>query len=148
MRTGSWSYDIDARATADEAMALLSDITRQGELHPLITDVEERPPVDGALRSYAITDRLQLGPVPFRITYLADTLSISDSEVVTVARQRPRTTIRNRTTVTPTDGGVHVHVEVELRAPSLLFGFAFRQGRAAHLQLAGRIRTALEASQG
>jgi hypothetical protein len=129
-------------------MALLSDVTRQGELHPLITKVEERPPVDGALRSYAITDRLELGPIPFRITYSADTLSITDTEVVTVARQRPRTTLRNRTTVTPTDGGVHVHVDVELRAPSLLFRYAFRQGRTAHLQLAERIRTVLESSQG
>jgi hypothetical protein len=129
-------------------MALLSDVTRQGELHPLITKVEERPPVDGALRSYAITDRLQLGPIPFRITYSADTLSITDTEVVTVARQRPRTTLRNSTTVTPTDGGVHVHVDVELQAPSLLFRYAFRQGQAAHLQLAERIRTVLESSQG
>ena len=129
-------------------MSLLSDITRQGELHPLITKVEERPPVAGALRSYAITDRLTLGPIPFRITYFADTIAISDAEVVTVARQRPRTTLRNRTTVTPTAEGVHVHVEVELRAPTLLFRYALREGRAAHLELAERIRDVLERTQG
>ncbi|MDX6215819.1 MAG: hypothetical protein QOG99_1403 [Frankiales bacterium] len=151
VRTGTWSYDVDvhaADATPAAAMALLSDITRQGELHPLITKVEELPPIEGALRSYAITDSLRLGPVPFRITYRADTLSVSDTEVVTVARQRPRTTIRNRTTVTPTSGGVHVHVDVELTAPSLLFRYAYREGHKAHLELAERIRSVLQASQG
>lgn len=128
-------------------MALLSDITQQGALHPLIVEVEELQPTDGALRSFAITDRLSLGPIPFRITYHADTLSVSDSEVVTVARQKPGTTIRNRTTVTPTATGCHVHVDVELTAPSLLFGYAYKAGKTAHLALAERIREALS-SQG
>lgn len=143
VRTGSWSYDVDATCAPAEAMALLSDITRQGELHPLIIGVEELPPSPGAIRSYAITDRLALGPVPFRITYHADTLSISDSEVVTVARQKPRTTIRNRTTVAAAGDGTHVHVDVQLTAPTLLFPYAFREGRKAHLALADRIRQVL-----
>lgn len=143
MRTGSWSYDVDAPCAPGRALALLSDITQQGELHPLIVAVEELPPAPGALRSYAVTDRLALGPVPFRITYYADTLSITDDRVVTVARQRPRTTIRNTTTVSATPGGCHVHVDVTLTAPSLLFPYAFREGRKAHLALAGRIRDVL-----
>jgi hypothetical protein len=147
VRTGGWCYDIDARATPAAALALLSDIHQQGELHPLIVHVEDLPPVAGALRSYAITDTLKLGPVPFRITYHADTLSITDSEIVTVAHQRPRTTIRNRTTIMPTEAGVHIHVDVELTAPALVHPYAVREGRAAHLALADRIRTVLE-SQG
>jgi hypothetical protein len=148
VRTGTWSYDLEAHASPEAAMALLSDITRQGELHPLISEVEELPAVEGALRSYAVTDDLRLGPVRFRITYHADTLSVSGGEIVTVARQRPRTTIRNRTTIVPTATGVHVHVDVTLTAPTLLFPYAFREGRKAHLELAGRIRDVLESSQG
>lgn len=148
VRTGTWSYDVDASATPAQALALLSDITRQGELHPLISKVVELPPAEGALRSYAITDTLRLGLLPFRITYAADTISISDDEIVTVARQRPRTTIRNRTTLTPHGTGVHVHVEVELTAPTLLFRYAFREGRKAHLELAERLRVVLSPSQG
>jgi len=148
VRTGTWSYDIDAAAAPAAALALLSDITRQGALHPLITKVEELPPAEGVLRSYAITDTLRIGPVPFRITYIADTLSVSDTEIVTVARQRPRTTIHNRTTITATATGVHVRVLVELTAPTLLFSYAYKEGRKAHLELAVRIREVLEASQG
>lgn len=147
MRTGGWSYEVDAAATPGAAHALLSDLHQQGALHPLIVHVEDLPPVDGALLSYAVTDVLRLGPVPLRITYYADTLSVSDTEIVTVARQRPRTTLRNTTTIAPSDRGVHVHVDVELTAPRLLFPIALRQGRAAHLALAGRIREVLE-SQG
>lgn len=143
MRTGSWSYDVDASCAPQRALALLSDITQQGELHPLIVAVEELPPAAGALRSYAITDRLVLAGVPFRITYHADTLSITDDQVVTVARQRPRTTIRNTTTVTGTATGCHVHVDVSLTAPTLLFPYAFREGRKAHLALAGRLQEVL-----
>ncbi|MCU1601913.1 MAG: hypothetical protein JWO22_2622 [Frankiales bacterium] len=147
MRTGGWSYDIDARATPAAALALLSDIHQQGELHPLIVEVKDLPPAEGALRSYAITDVLKLGPIPFRITYYADTLSVSDTEIVTVARQKPRTTVRNRTTITPTGTGVHIHVDVELTAPTLLSPYAVKEGRAAHLALAERIKRVLE-SQG
>ena len=145
MRSGSWEYDVEATCRPEQAMALLSDITRQGELHPLIVDVKELPPADGALRSYAITDKLKLGPLPFRITYYADTLSVTEDEIVTVARQRPRTTLRNRTTVRPAGSGTHVHVEVELTAPRLLFAYAFREGRKAHLALAERLRQVLSA---
>ncbi len=148
MRTGTWSYDIDAAASPAAALALLSDITRQGELHPLISKVEELPPAAGALRSYAITDTLRMGPIPFRIRYFADTVSVTESEIVTLARQRPRTTIRNRTTITPTATGVHVHVDVELTAPTPLFSYAYREGRKAHLELAGRVKQVLESSQG
>jgi hypothetical protein len=147
MRTGTWDYALDVATTPERAHALLSDVTRQGELHPLITRVVELPPVDGALRSYAVTDALKVGPIPFRITYFADTLSISSTEIVTVARQRPRTTVRNRTTLTPTGAGVRIEVVVELTAPSALYSYAYRAGRAAHLELAGRIKAVLE-SQG
>jgi hypothetical protein len=43
---------------------------------------------------------------------------------------------------------VHVHVDVELTAPTPLFSYAYREGRKAHLELAGRIRDVLESSQG
>jgi hypothetical protein len=147
MRSGGWDYDIRARCALPDAVALLSDLTRQGELHPLIIEVKELPPVEGALRSYAITDRLAMGPVRFTITYTADTLSVTDHEIVTVAHQKPRTTIRNRTTFTEEpDGVVLIAVHVELEAPSLLLPFAQKEGHKAHLALAERIKTVLERS--
>lgn len=59
MRSGSFSYVAEAPASPEAAMALLGDLTRQGELHPLIVAVEERPAPAGALASFRITDRLR-----------------------------------------------------------------------------------------
>jgi hypothetical protein len=102
---------------------------------------------DPALRSYAITDRLTWGPFRFPITYRADLLVRTEDRVVTVAHQRPATTVRNHTTVSPEPGGlVRIDVDITLSAPTWLFRYAFRQARAAHLTLASRIRTSLEAA--
>ncbi len=144
MREGTWDYEVTARCALADAVALLSDVERQGELHPLITKVEAVPPVPGALKSYAVTDRLRWGPVRFRITYHADVLAVSDKEVVTVARQRPRTTLRSTVRFHPEGDTVRIAVTVVLRAPTPLFAYAYRTGRAAHLELAERIRTLLE----
>lgn len=145
LSSDSFSYSVQARCTRTEAVALLSDLNRQGELHPLIVRVRELPPRPGALASYAITDRLELGPLHFPVTYQADVLVANEDEVVTVARQQPATTVRNHTRLRDEPGGVvRVDVEITLSAPAPLFGYAFRQARAAHLGLAGRLGATLE----
>lgn len=144
MREGTWEYEVVARCALADAVALLSDPERQGALHPLITKVVPETPPAGALRSYAITDALQWGPVRFRITYHADVLEVSDAQVVTVARQRPRTTLRSTVRLAPEGEQVRIHVTVRLQAPTPLFSYAYRTGKAAHLELAGRIREVLE----
>ncbi|MDZ5445817.1 SRPBCC family protein [Micromonospora sp. 4G57] len=141
----TFSYTVQARCTRAEALALLGDLTRQGELHPLIVGVRRLPPRPGALASYAITDRLAVGPLRFPVTYRADVLIATEDEVVTVARQRPATTVRNHTRLRDEPGGVtRIDVEITLTAPAPLFGYAFRQARAAHLGLASRLGAALD----
>ncbi|MGB2567965.1 SRPBCC family protein [Micromonospora citrea] len=144
VRRETFSYTVQARCSRADAVALLSDLARQGELHPLIVRVRELPPRPGARASYAITDRLELGPLSFPVTYQADVLVVTDDEIVTVARQQPGTTVRNRTRIREEDGLLQVDVEITLAAPAPLFGYAFRQARAAHLGLAGRLGAVLD----
>jgi hypothetical protein len=145
-REGAFDYTVRARCAAADAVALLSDFTRHCELHPLIVSVREETAAPGALRSFAITDRLRWGPLTVPITYHADVLVADPDEVVTVARQSPRTTVRNHTRLrTGPDGTVVIDVRITLTAPSPLFRYAFRQARAAHAELAERLRVALEA---
>jgi hypothetical protein len=136
---GTFNYSATATCDRPTAMALLSDLTRQGELHPLITKVAEQPAAPGAIASYAITDRLRWGPFTFPITYHADVLSITDDDIVTVARQSPATTVTNHTRVFTDGDTVRVDVEVTLQAPSVLFSYAFRVAKKAHLELGERI---------
>lgn len=143
MREGSYTYEVRVACPASDAVSLLSDLTRQAELHPLIIGIREVPTVADALRSYDITDRLVIGPARFRITYQADVLAVSETEVLTVARQRPRTTVRNHARIEQVGDETVIAVEVTLRAPTLLFPYALREGRKAHLVLAERIREVL-----
>lgn len=141
MRRGSWNYDVRARWSLADAVSLVSDIRRQGALHPLIIRIQELPPPEGVVRSFLITDRLAGG---FRIRNRADTLRVTDQEVVSIAHQRPRTRLRNHARFTVEGDVVHIAVTVTLDAPTLLFAIAFRQGRKAHLTLAERLQEALD----
>ncbi|MGV9215054.1 SRPBCC family protein [Micromonospora sp. RB23] len=146
LSSDTFSYTVQARCSVAEAAALLSDLTRQGDLHPLIVRVREvTPPRPGARASYTINDRLVAGPLRFRTTYQADVLISEPDEIVTVARQWPATTVRNHTRLrAEPDGLVRIDVDITLRAPTPLFGYAFRQARAAHLALAARLGAALD----
>ncbi|KAB1139262.1 SRPBCC family protein [Micromonospora sp. AMSO12t] len=147
LRRSSFSYTVQARCSLPDAAALLADPTRQEDLHPLIVRVRRVPPRPGARASYDITDRLAAGPVRLPITYRADVLVDDADEIVTVARQWPATTVRNHTRLrAEPDGVVRIEVEITLAAPAPLFGYAFRQTRAAHLGLAARLATALDTS--
>ncbi|SIR99965.1 hypothetical protein [Micromonospora avicenniae] len=145
LRRDSFSYTVQARCALTDAAALLGDLGRQGELHPLVVRVRRLPPRSGARASYAITDRLAAGSLRFPVTYRADVLIRTDDEIVTVARQWPATMVRNHTVLrAEADGLVRIDVEITLAAPAPLFAYAFRQARAAHLALANRLVAALE----
>ncbi|MET7879452.1 SRPBCC family protein [Micromonospora profundi] len=147
LSSDTFSYTVQARCSLADAAALLGDLSRQGELHPLIIRVRRVPPRPGAVASYTINDRLVAGPLRFRTTYHADVLTLDDDEIVTVARQWPATTVRNHTRLrAEPDGLVRIDVEITLRAPKPLFRYAFSQARVAHLALAARLGAALDRS--
>lgn len=144
MKTGTFTYDIFARCPRERAHQMLSEFSQHSQIHPLIVKVESAPPPPGALRRYWITDRLKWGFLTFRIRYRADILRVSDEEILTEAYQSPQTTVRNQTTLSESGGQTHIHVQMTLTAPNLLFGYAFSQAQSAHLEMAQRIKNALE----
>lgn len=140
-----FQYTVQARCRRSEAVRLLTDLSAQADLHPLIIRVQPRPARPGALRSYTISDRLAWGPVRFRTTYQADVLSASEDEVLTVARQWPNTTLRNHARLrSEAEGVTAIDVHITLTAPAPLFAYAFRQARTAHLALGARLRDRLD----
>jgi hypothetical protein len=146
-RQGSFRYTVRARCGAAEAVGLLSDLSRQVDLHPLIARVERRPAGDGVVDSFAVTDRLRWGPLNVPVRYRADVLRATRHDVATVARTFPGTTVHNHTRVTSDPEGVQLDVEVTLAAPSLLFPYAFRRAFSAHHTLARLLRDALDRPQ-
>ena len=96
------------------------------------------------MKRYFITDQLQWGPFRFKIKYQADILSITEDTVHTEAYQAPGTYITNLTKVTPEKNGAHLHETITLKAPNLLFGYAFTQAQTAHREMLKRIKDFLE----
>lgn len=139
-RTGTFRYQVEAGPDRAAAVRVFSELSRHTEVHPLIVAVREQtPPPDGCVRRFLISDRIPIGPFRLPITYVADVLSVTDDRIVTVARQRPATTLRNVTRLSTVDGQVRAEVEITMTAPTLLFRFAFRQAEQAHTELAAKL---------
>ncbi|WP_020497136.1 SRPBCC family protein [Sciscionella marina] len=144
-RNSRFHYTVTALCTPAEAVALLTDVPRLTSRHPFVIGARERPADAGVLRSTTVTDRLRLGPVPFTITYVTDVLAAGPEEVVTVARQRPSTTLTSRARIrAQEDGRTRIEVTISFTAPALLFPYAFGKARHAHRELADGMRELLE----
>ncbi|WP_031469099.1 hypothetical protein [Sciscionella sediminilitoris] len=147
-RNSRFHYTVTALCTPAEAVALLTDVPRLTSRHPLVIGTRECPAGAGVLRSTRVTDRLRLGPVPFTITYVADVLAAGPEEVVTVARQRPSTTLTSRARIrAQQDGRTRIEVTISFTAPALLFRYAFGKARHAHRELADGMRGLLESGR-
>jgi hypothetical protein len=96
------------------------------------------------VRRYFITDSLQWGPFTFKIKYQADIIAVTEDTVHTEAFQSPGTYITNVTKVTSKDNGVLLHETITMKAPDLLFGYAFQQAEAAHAEMLKRIKNFVE----
>lgn len=145
MKTGSFSYEVRARCAPDQAARVLTNLAGHAGLNPLIVSVESVAPRHGGRRAYLIHDRLRWGPVTFPMTYRAEVLAESEREVVMLAVQQLRTTVRTVARIEPDAGGVLIRVTFTMTAPRLLFGYAMRQGHAAHLELAKRLPAVMAA---
>lgn len=117
-------------------------------IHPMIAAVRELDPqylADGTTQlCYAITDRMRLGPLTLRFTYLATICEDADGELVSDAYQRPRVHLRNTTRCEASGAGTLVHERVTVEAPRPLVGFVLRQAQRAHRALLANLKALLE----
>ena len=145
MKQDTFESEIFIRSTVEKTLSLAHEYERHHNFHPLIVKVEvDAHPPAGVLKRYFITDQLQWGPFRFKIKYRADILSVTANDFHTEAYQSPGTTVVNHTTVTPMEGGVKLHERITLRAPDLLFSYAFGQARTAHQGMLESIKAYLE----
>ncbi len=140
MKQGTFEKQIFIQAEAKKVMAIVSEFSQHHKVHPLIVNVEFAEAPAGVLQRYWITDQLKWGPFKFKIKYRADILSITMDTVHTEAYQSPRTYVDNVTTVKPAQDGVILHETITLKAPDILFGYAFQQAQTAHGEMLERIK--------
>jgi hypothetical protein len=143
-REGTFEQEVFIRAPAARILDFLVDHTNHPQFHPLIIAVREVPAPPPALRRFLITDQLVWGPVHFKVTYRADVLQAGNGEMLTEAFQSPGTYVTNHSTFTAQAGGTRLHETIRLRAPDLLFGYAFRQAQSSHAELMLALKRVLE----
>ncbi len=144
MKQDTFSFEVFINVPPSRVVPFLADLRNQSHFHPLIVDIKEAPAPQGVLRRYFITDQLAWGPFHFKIVYRADVLRVTETEILTEAYQRPGTFITNLTTCLPEGEGTHYQETVTLKAPNLLFGYAFQQAKAAHAELVQKIKRGME----
>ncbi len=145
MKQGTFEKEIFIQADVKTVLGVVSEFSQHHKVHPLIVKVEQAIAPAGVLRRYLITDQLQWGPFKFKIKYRADILSLTENEVHTEAYQSPNTFVDNVTRVTPATDGVLLKEIVTLKAPDLLFNYAFQQAQTAHAEMLKRIKVFVEA---
>ena len=145
MKQGTFEKEIFILSDVKTVLGVVSEFSQHHKVHPLIVNVEQAIAPAGVLRRYLITDQLQWGPFKFKIRYRADILSLNENEVHTEAYQSPNTFVDNLTRVTPATDGVLLKEIVTLKAPNLLFDYAFQQAQTAHAEMLKRIKVFVEA---
>jgi len=144
MKQGSFEREISINSDAKTVVDLIADYSQHHKIHPLIEKVERAGEEPAGIRRYFITDNLQWGPFKFKIKYQADIISVSEDTVHTEAYQSPGTYITNVTKISPAQNGVVLHETITIKAPNLLFGYAFRQAQTAHEEMLKRIKSFIE----
>jgi S-adenosylmethionine:tRNA-ribosyltransferase-isomerase (queuine synthetase) len=144
MKQGIFEKEIYIRSDVATVIDLIADYSQHHRIHPLIEKVERARNEPAGVKRYFITDHLQWGLFKFKIKYQADILAVTEDTVHTEAYQAPQTFITNITKVTPQGDGVRLHETITLRAPRLLFGYAFQQAQAAHEEMLKRIKAFIE----
>ena len=144
MKQGIFEQEIFIRSNAVTVIETIADYSQHHKIHPLIVKVERAKEAPAGVRRYFITDSLQWGPFKFKIKYRADIIAVTEDTVHTEAYQSPGTYITNITKVTPKDDGVLLRETVTMKAPNLLFGYAFAQAQTAHDEMLKRIKKFVE----
>jgi hypothetical protein len=144
MKQGVFKKEIFIQSDAKTVVDLIADYSQHHKIHPLIEKVERAAEEPDGVRRYFITDNLQWGPFKFKIKYRADIISVTDDTVHTEAYQSPNTTITNITKIRPSQNGVILHETITLKAPDLLFSYAFGQAKTAHEEMLKRIKAFIE----
>jgi hypothetical protein len=144
MKQGIFEKEIFIQSDVKTVVDLIADYSQHHLIHPLIEKVERAKDEPAGVRRYFITDNLQFGPLKFKIKYQADIISVTDDTVHTQAYQSPNTFVENITTVTPTQNGVTLHETITMKAPDMLFNYAFQQAQTAHEEMLKRIKAFIE----
>jgi len=149
--TRSFTLEVEVRAPRARLHALLCNLESLRPLHPLIESVEAIEPLPELPRArrWRVTDRVPVGPVRVRTTYVAAIEPVSDGEIRGHAWQPPGVRLTTVYTLTEAPGGTRTRLQERCRveAPFGLAGFVLRRARHAHAAMLERLKDWIEGAE-
>jgi hypothetical protein len=133
----------EVAAAPDEVRSFYTDLDNIKLVHPLVVSVRtitrsESPA--GYQQVYRVRDRIPLGPLVLRTSYVA-TLDVAVAgDVVAQARQFPLVRLHTHVTFEPIQSGTRVIERMRIQAPLPLVAFTTREAVQAHTAMLSGIR--------
>jgi hypothetical protein len=137
----------DIPASPDAVRDFYVDLNNIKRVHPLVVAVratDRQQTADGYLQGYRVQDRIPLGPLHLRISYVAR-LHVRDAgDVIAEARQFPRVRLDTRVTFEPVDAGTRLTEHIRITAPRPLAKMTVGEAVKAHTAMLAGIRRCFE----
>ena len=134
-------------APPNEVRDFYVDLDNIKRVHPLVVAVRathRRQTADGYVQSYRVQDRIPMGPLRLRISYVARLHVPNTGDVTAEAHQFPRVRLRTTVTFEPTDAGTRVTEHMRIDAPRALAAMTIREAVKAHTAMLAGMRGCFE----
>jgi Polyketide cyclase / dehydrase and lipid transport len=138
----------DVPGPSDDVRAFFVDLDSIKLVHPLVVSVQTLSRINtadgGYVQTYRVGDRIPLGPLHLRTSYVARLDVPVTGDVSSEARQFPRVRLRGTVAFEPTETGTRVVERVQIEAPRPLAAVTTRKAVEAHIEMLAGIRRRFE----
>ena len=150
---GRWITRVERTLNEDvpgppgDVRAFYADLDNIKLVHPLVVSVrtvDRSETADGYVQTYRVSDRIPLGPLRLRTSYVAQLSVPVTGDVSSEARQFPRVRLRGSVTFEPTPTGTRIVERIRIEAPWPLASVTTRKAVEAHTEMLAGIRRSFE----
>lgn len=137
----------DVGAPPDTVRAFYTDLDTITLVHPLVVSVrtiDRSETADGYLQTYRVGDRIPLGPLRLRTSYVARLYVPLTGDVFSEARQFPRVRLSGTVAFESNGTGTRVTEWIRIVAPWPLASVTTRKAVEAHTEMLAGIRRRFE----
>lgn len=134
----------DVPAPPEDVRDFYVDLDNIKVVHPLVVSVQtisRSETADGYQQTYRVRDRIPLGRLAIKISYVARLQVPAHGDVITEARQFPRVRLNGVVTFAPIEAGTRLTERLRIAAPRPLATMTQREATNAHVAMLAGIRS-------
>lgn len=150
---GGWIRSVDRTLSEDvtagpeDVRGFYVDLDNIKLVHPLVVAVRtvgRTESADGYEQTYRVTDRIPIGPLRLRTSYVARLRVPLVGDVSSDARQFPGVRLCGTVSFEPTESGTRITERIAIAAPRPLASMTVRKALDAHTEMLAGIRRHFE----